>query len=238
MDYLYFLRRRTAFIRRFYTDAASAFIERKHKIDQGVEPFDHSHVEEYDEPPFLDEWLEAEEALDVLGQSCISMLSSSLQLYIVEWISELRARAGVKQLADLGVGLPEDAAYRKAFKKGWINGYRLYIARLGIDWKAGPSDLTLLEEIVLARNMVQHPVDITSVRARQSKANATKGTRGFFADEFELALFDQSRFGHFVRPVRLNVTQDKLFAAVDEVDRFCEWLNAQHPIRRSSRGGR
>ena len=236
MNYLYFLRERTRFIRQFYTDAATPFIERKRKIEDGEDPFDASYGFESDEPPFLDEWVEAGEALDVLGQSCVSMLSSSLHLYIQEWISELVARAGVKQLRDLGIGLPADAAYKAAFKKGWINGYRVYCSKLSVDWSQGPSDLTLLEEIVLARNSVQHATDITSVRARQSAHDTRKHPRGFFADDLELAMF--SRFQHIesVRPVRLNINQDKLFAAVDEVERFCEWLNAQHPMRRSSSG--
>jgi len=234
VNYLYFLQQRTHFIREFYADAASVFIERKRKIAQGEEPFDHGYGE--DEPPFLDEWAEAEDALDVLGQFCVSMLSSSLHLYIGKWISELRMRAGVKQLADLGVGLPEDVAYRTEFKKGWINGYRVYCAKLGVDWKTGPSDLTLLEQIVLARNTVQHSTDITSVRARQSTTDATEHPKGFFADESELAMFDHSRIGHLFRPVRLNVTEEKLVAAVDEVDRFCEWFDTQHPMRRPSNG--
>ena len=233
MDYLHFLRKRTDFIRQFYVEAASPFVERKRKIEQSEEPFDQTHGAEEDEPAFLEEWGEADEAIDVLGQFCISMLSSSLHLYIEEWISELVARAGAKQLSDLGIGLPADATYKVEFKKGWINGYRVYCAILGVDWTKGPSDLTILEQIVLARNTVQHSTDITSVRARQSEHDATKQPKAFFADALELAMFDRSSIGHFIRPARLNVTQDKLFAALDEVKRFCEWLNAQHPMRRS-----
>lgn len=233
MDYLYFLGERTRFIRQFYTDAATPFVERERKIEEGEEPFDPADGAESDEPAYLDEWIETRDALDVLGQSCVSMVSSSLHLYMEEWISELVARVGVKQLADLGIGVPTDAAYKAEFKKGWINGYRVYCAKLGVDWSQGPSDLTLLEEIVIARNTVQHSTDITSVRARQSAHDATKHPRGFFADDLELAMFNRSSIGQFVRPVRLNITQDKLFTALDEVERFCEWLNGQHPMRPS-----
>jgi len=163
------------------------------------------------------------------------MLSSSLHLYIEEWISELVASAGVQQLADVGVGLPVDAAYKAEFKKGWINGYRVYCAKLGVDWTKGPADLGLLEQIVLARNVVQHSPDITSVRARQSTHDATRHLKGFFADELELAMFDRSSIGHFMRPARLNVTQEKLLAALEEVERFCEWLYAQHPMHAARR---
>lgn len=230
VDYLYFLRARTRFIRHFYTEAAAPFVEVRRKIEASEEPFDRASGEEDSEPPFLNEWMEAGEALDVLGQASISMLSTSLHLYIRQWITELIERAGVKQLTDLGIGEPEDDAYKPQFKSGWISGYRAYCARLGVDWNAGPSDLTLLEQIVLARNTVQHSDDITSVRARQSKG--AKYPSGFFADALELAMFDRSSIGRFVRPVRLDISQDKLFAALDEVEGFCEWLNGQHPMRR------
>jgi hypothetical protein len=39
MDCLYFLRKRTDFIRAFYADASAPFTERKRKIEAGEEPF-------------------------------------------------------------------------------------------------------------------------------------------------------------------------------------------------------
>lgn len=34
------------------------------------------------EPPFLNEWIEADESLLVLGYACISMLAASFHLYL------------------------------------------------------------------------------------------------------------------------------------------------------------
>jgi len=93
VDYLYFLRQRTRFIRQFYPDASSPSLDRRRRIEDAEEPFDTYQYDEIEEPPFLEEWIDAGEALDVLGQSCISMLSSSLHLYIQEWISDLVKRA-------------------------------------------------------------------------------------------------------------------------------------------------
>lgn len=235
MDYLYFLRERTRFIRRFYTDAAGPFIERRRKIENSEPPFDAAPAFEADEPPFLDEWMDASDCLDVLGQSCISMLATSLHLYIQEWVSELVARATEKQLREHGIGLSTDATYKAAFKRGWITGYRAYCAALGVDWSDAPSDLALLEEIVLARNSVQHATEITSVRAREGAKKPVKHP-GFFADPLELAMFSQLRHSESLRPVRLNITQEKLFAAIDEVEQFCDWLDGQHPMRVSASG--
>ena len=155
MEVLFFLQRRTKFIRAFYEEASFPFTERKRKIKAGEYPFKPPYSECYD-PPFLSRE-EADEALDVLGQMCISMLSSSLQLYFKESVSELHRRYSGESLAKAGIGRPED--YKATFKnEGWINGYRVYSReQLAIDWTKSPSNLNLLEEIVLARNRAQHP---------------------------------------------------------------------------------
>jgi hypothetical protein len=216
MDYLYFLRDRTRFIRAFYDEAAAGFIERKRKIEAGEEPFAPSYSFEADEPAFLDEWCEADESLDVLGQMCISFLAGSLQLYLKE------------ALADRRVVPSEDT--KAAFKQGWINGYRaVFRGQLGIDWTTGPSNLAILEEMVLARHRAQHPESITTLRVAQSAKDAIKYPRGFFADEFELAAATRRDppLTDDVRPLRLNVTREKLCTAIDEVERLCDWLNGQ-----------
>ena len=140
----------------------------------------------------------------------------------------IRTTVGSKVLAD---HVPEDDAYKPAFKKGWLNGYRVYCGRLGVDWSSAPSNLDLLEQIILARNTVQHPEDITSVRAPPHEKVAGLYPRGFFADALELAMLDSLRGTRFIHPVRLGITHDNLRAALDEVDGFCEWLDAQHPLR-------
>ncbi|KXK32895.1 MAG: hypothetical protein UZ01_00317 [Candidatus Brocadia sinica] len=91
MEVLFFLQIRTKFIRAFYAEASFPFTERKRKIEAGEDPFKPLY-NEGGEPQFLKEWEEADEALDVLGQMCISMLSSSLQLYLKESVNDLHGR--------------------------------------------------------------------------------------------------------------------------------------------------
>ncbi len=117
LDYRYFLRNRTGFLKRFYTGASEPFVDRQRKIEAHEAPFDAEPAYEDSEPPFLEEWIEAGEALDVLGHMSISVLASSLQLYIREWLSD-RTR-GTEQ------AINEDPTLKAAFKKGWINGYRM-----------------------------------------------------------------------------------------------------------------
>src|SRR6266853_4271565 len=183
MNYLYFLQKRTQFIREFRADASLGFTERKRKIEAGEEPYEPHADYEDDEPPFLDEWMRAEEALDVLGQMCISLLATSLHLYLKEWINDPYRRTART------AGRPEDN--KEAFEQGWINGYRVFFRnQLRIDWDKGPANLALLEEIVLARNRAQHNEDITTFRVEQSERDAAKYPRSFFADDRELELVD------------------------------------------------
>ena len=216
MDVLFFLQLRTKFIRDFYIEASFPFTERKRKIEVGEEPFVPPYSEE-GEPAFLDEWEQADESLDVLGQMCISMLAATLQLYIKESINELHSLYGTD------VGRPEEN--KATFKHGWVNGYRvLFRERFNIEWEKGPSNLGLFEEIVLARHRFQHPETISSLTVYQSDHDAAKHPRSFFADEAEMRFFADDELAEFVRPCRLSVTKEKLFAAIDEVDQFCAWL--------------
>ncbi len=223
MEVLFFLQMRTKFIRTFYEEASIPFTERKRKIEAGENPFEPPYSECYD-PPFFKEWEEADEALDVLGQMCISMLSSSLQLYLKESVNELHGRYTSESLTKAGIGRPEDN--NAAFKEGWINDYRVYFRdQLAIDWANAASNLNLLEEIVLARNRAQHSECIATLQIQQSDRDASKYPRSFFADELEMKLLggDQAQ-DELVRPWRLNVTKERLLTAVDEVGRFCSWI--------------
>src|SRR5262249_48212846 len=234
MDVNAFLRIRTKFIRDFYTETSSSFAERIRKIEAEEEPFQPPVVDENsvrDEPPFFSEWYDAKESLNVLGQMCISMLSSALQLYLKECINELHRRYGTKALAKFGIGRPEEnkAAFKK---KGWINGYRVFFRdKLRIDWNNAPSDLKLLEEIVLARNNIQHPARIDRLSAQHWEYNPKEYPRSFFADEDEMKMIAVDPLHHGSGdPLsgdppflwRLDISKDKLWQAIDEVEKFCE----------------
>lgn len=232
MDYLAFTKLRTEFLRFYYSSSASPFLEMRRKIEACETPFQWPPGYEDAEPPFLGEWEDAGNALDLLGQSVASFLSATLRLYIEHWVEEVRRRAGDAQLIAAGVGVPRDAANAPAFKKGWLQGYRSYCEKLHVNWADCPADLTLLEELALARNAVQHPTDITSMRVRQTKGDADRNPRGAFVDPVDLVLNENTARGsRFLRPPRLDFSAGTLANAFDAVDAFCEWLDEQHPMR-------
>ncbi len=157
--------------------------------------------------------MEAEESLQVIGRTCISMLSASLHLYFKTW--------------ERSVGIRVDDSYKSDFKRGWFNGYKAYFNRqFGVDFAKCPCNLTLLEELALARNRVQHPESITLQSSHYSEDDLKKLPSPFFVDERDrelLAEMDERERGWLLPPT-IHVSQKKLEAAISEVSRFAEWL--------------
>lgn len=213
MNVLFFLKRRTAFIRKFYQNASLAFEETKRKIEVQEEPYIPLYSED-SEPPFLEEWIEANESLDVLGLTCVSMLAASFQLYL--------------QTRDTELGLKCGEVHKGEFKQGWINGYRAcFREQLGIRWEESPANLHLLEEIVLARNRAQHPEFIARDSLTYSKSDAKKLPRIFFVDDIDMKMLSLAGGleGSWILAPTVRVTAEKLHTAIAEVEKFCDWLD-------------
>ena len=158
--------------------------------------------------------MEAEESLQVLGRTCISMLAAVFHLYFKAWEHRL--------------GIPVDNSLRSVFKhKGWLNGYNAYFARhFHIRFEDSPIDLCVLEDIVLVRNRAQHSELITMDTVYYSDTDLKKLPHPFFIDEREACLFSDTEEGErtllIAPPIR--VTAEKLSFALSEVEKFSEWL--------------
>ncbi len=212
MDVRYFLKQRVEFIRQFYVISSAAYIERKRLIEAEEEPFIPPYSED-PEPAFLDEWLEAEESLQVLGRTCISMLAAIFHLYFKTWERQ--------------IGIPVDASFKADFKTGWLNGYKAYFARhFHVRFEDSPTSLAVLEEIVLVRNRTQHPGSITMDSSHYSDSDLKKLPHPFFIDENDASLFSETEEGErdWIMAPPIRVTAEKLFAALSEVESFAEWL--------------
>lgn len=216
MDVLWFLKKRVAFVRQLYETASAPYVDRKSKIEREEEPYVPPYSED-PEPAFLSEWLEADESLQALGHSCLSMLAASLQLYFRAWERE--------------AGCPIDASLKPVFgKSGWLEGYRQHFHdRLGIDLKSGPVEFDLLHEVVLARNRIQHAESIVHSRTTFSESDLQKVKHPFFLDESERELLTEPEadgLRWFLEP-SVHVTAEKLLSTLDAVVRFCEWFEEQ-----------
>jgi len=72
MDVDYFLKVRTVFVRNYYLTAVAPFEAIKRKIENGEPPYEPACSEGDDEPPFLEEWLNAETGAQIVGRKTAS----------------------------------------------------------------------------------------------------------------------------------------------------------------------
>lgn len=215
MDTLYFLKSRTGFIRFFYAQGAKGFVETKAAIEEERPPFDGPPYNEDGEPAFLDEWLDANAALQVLGMACVSMLSDTLKLYF-------------KTLQERVVGF-SFGDRRSAFREGFVPAYLAALGEnLDTDWSDCPVDRALIEQVVLARNRGQHGEDLTSFTVTHDRATLDKHPRPFFVGEGDvLALTSEpSSLASLLMPT-IKVSAEGLEHAIAEVEALASYIEGR-----------
>lgn len=212
MDVLWFLQERTKFIRRYYETAGAPFREIIRKIEAEEAPYEPPYSED-GEPPFLTEWGDASTSLEILGATCISMLSESLKLYFSTWDRMLGAGCQKR--------FPDSFSAKKG--KGFVNGYRdCFGAILNTDWSDCPADFAILEQIVLARNAAEHPVDLAFLHLNHHRDLQEKFPTPVFIDDFEKRLIETDQQ---VWPrLKLVVTEEALSEAIRQVELLGEWI--------------
>lgn len=221
MDAAFFLRLRTRFIRRYYSTGIGPFREIQRKIDAEESPFDEpppSFDPEYGEPAFLEEWIEADEAAQVVGQSAVSLLSDSLKLYF----KALEQQLGFRLSAE---------GKTTARRDGFLAAYKGALGELlETDWTNCPVRFDVIEQIVLARNRAQHGEHLSILGARHDPKTLTKHRDLIFASEGELRMWvdDGADPDTWLAP-RLEVTEESLGAAITEVEKLADWVEERIP---------
>ena len=213
MDVMAFLKIRTAFIRQFYSNSAESFLERIRLIEGAIPPFEPPYSED-GEPPLMEEWSEAQESLDLLGATCVSMLSETLKLYFQTWEQKLRLSCQVENKA--------------VFKKrGFVAGYLVCFGKkLESDWSDCPADLELLEQIAHARNDAQHHKDITSLRLYHNPKVQERHASPFFLSDAERRMIGEEDYREmpWSRGLTLTVSREALLEAINQVEIFADWI--------------
>ena len=210
MDLLHFLIRRLELIKGLYESAIVPFEEMKRKIEAGEEPYVFTGDPEHwdGEPPFLEEWQDADESVMVIGHWCLCMVQSSLNTYLRDLIGP----SGCLHWN------PEALAQLRGTKKGksWFERYRLlFLEDLGIDWAKGPVALTDLEQLNLTRDDLIHNVDMMSFSVARDEKHAARFPSGLFTDELWRGLNIE----------RLRIDKKQLAHACALVRDFCAWLD-------------
>lgn len=216
MDVLFFLKQRTSLIRHFYETASVPFLDLKRKIEGGEHPFEPPYSE-YGEPPFLEEWLQADVELELLGRTCVSMLSDSLKLFFGTWERTMWAEP------------PCQKCFPGDFRKGFLAGYLVCFGKaLNVERKDCPADLEVLEQVILLRNRSQHPEVITSLDVSHDESTRKRYPSPFFArpSERETGSKSDSAASVFLDS-SAHVSRDNLFTAIRQVELLAAWMDGQ-----------
>ena len=222
MDVSYFLKERTKLIRYIFENGEQPFREIQRKIGAEEEPFIPPYSED-SEPAFVAEWMDAEAAVELLGLSCISMLSDSIKLYFNTLQSEIGFVFTPEEQK------PQKEKGVKVSKPGFVemNAFALGVI-LDTDWVDSHVDFGLVEQIVLARNRVQHGEYLTSFRVQHDPNTMNKFSRPYFISEAEERDWNErdGDVDSFFKP-HVEVGRDKLFAAIKEVEKLADYVDSQ-----------
>ena len=215
MDLVFFLKDRLQFAKYFFTNASKPFIETVAAIENEEPPF----VPEYDEsgePPYLQEWQDAKTGLESVGLTALSMVASSLQLFLNDWVSYRHERRS-------------DSKYKRKNAKGWFHAYCKIFEDVGLNMEECPADLKLIEQAVLARNRGQHPEILTMLQTNHSKSDLEKYPSPYFVSEADQKVinFDNGELSWWLSP-NVYVDEVKLGAVIADVEKLCEWLESDY----------
>lgn len=206
MDLLWGLKDKLSFVTWMYDEAVLPFAEMKRKIETSEGEFDESGLDPDDfggAPPFLEQWQNASEALNVLGQACLSLVKCALTEYL-----------------DGCIMLAKHGKPQKKGRESWFEAYRRFFGeRLGIDWGTSPVDLRLIEEINLARNAIQH---------EGKEFGMDRYHEGNYHLRFPDSVFlDTTLLKFLPRAARVSVDSDALRLAMTRVTEFCSFVEEE-----------
>jgi hypothetical protein len=216
VDAVYFLKQRTNFIRYYYDTALAPFKGVQSAVENGKPPFDDPPYSEDPEPAFLDEWMDAEAATRILGITCVSMLSDTLKLYF-------------EALQHRVIAFDFVEPKKNAFEKGFVDAYFSVLGPiLDTDWSDWPVDLSIFEQVVLVRNRGQHPESLSSLGVDYDVNMLKKHPITFFATDEERETWAAAGDpASLFMMGEIQVTKDRLFAAISEVEKLAEWIDGR-----------
>lgn len=204
MDIELFTKERIKFTKYFYENGCLPF----EKIMDLIEKEQLPYVPVYDEsgePQFIFEWLRARDGVESVGLAAVSMFSSSLQIYMNAWLDRF-----------------EVPLAKRSGKKGWFDALKREMGSCGVDFTSCDLDLDVLEQLVLARNRVQHADDITSNTVAHLPKELARFPSPVFVDSKDPSL-SKSWFGS----PRVYVDRLKIDETAALIENFCEWLETE-----------
>lgn len=161
MDLSYWMRQRTDIIRLFYDKGRVPFEQLKRDIEEEVRPWEPPYFNpETDdpEPPFLAEWMQADQTRELVGMLAVSLLADTLSLYFTELEREI------------GIAFVDPKERAALFKLGKVEAYRQIIEHvMGETFSMCPVRFDVIEQVILARNDFAHGQDFVSFQTTHNE---------------------------------------------------------------------
>ncbi|MCU8004386.1 hypothetical protein [Shewanella sp. SM96] len=215
MELVFFIKNRLKFATYFFDNASQPFVHIISVIEKEEPPFV-PVSDESREPQYLQEWQDARTGFESVGLTALSMVASSLQLFLNDWVRYRLEKRGEPQ-------------YKRKHKKGWFHAYRTILEDVGLDLASCPANLALIEQAVLARNRGQHPEALTMLQTIHSKSDLEKYPNPYFVSETEKRVIEQDNgeLSWWLSP-NVYVDESKLNTVISEVEKLCEWLEEEY----------
>ena len=207
MQRLEILQNKLKFIRWFFEQTTTPFAETKRKIESREYPYDFNDLsEDASESPFTMVWMDAEDAINLQGQLCLSLLQRSLMEYLEDTVKLNRSAPPSKG-------------------KNWFENYRKWFFAKGVDWNSSTACLTLIEEMTMARNRVQHgsPDDSHNLIKKLDQNYHARFPDAVFKNSLHACIFNG--FGPKLHPIEL--TKEKLERTIEEISKFSTFIEKQ-----------
>jgi len=212
VDYFAMLKDNLQFLKWFYEQSVAPFKDIKRKIDAQEDPYISRGDYESEEPPFLSEWLDADDALKLQGQSCLSLLQRSFREYLDSTVTRH----------------PETRPEKKG--NWFVNYKRWFLEEAAVDWDKSPVPLDRIEELTIARNCVEHGsgsiYDAHRLVKEQAENYHDRFPDAMFASEFERTLWKEAGDP---QPVTIELTPEKLDSAIANILAFATFIEEKLP---------
>jgi hypothetical protein len=198
------------FIGRFYNAAAQPFETTKRKIEVREEPFvPSSALEDCGHEPYEIEWMEADDCLCVLGNCALGLVEKALHDYLREFVERSGGRKPMKK------------------KGSWFDRFCHFLEEhTTLSWTNSPVSRDQIEQINLSRNDISHHPVIDRIQPRQTDYHFGKYPMSRFAAEWDIKVMSGEQ-GKPEFPLILDITSEKLTAAIADVRQFCAFVEAQ-----------
>jgi hypothetical protein len=214
MDVDFFFKLRTDFTRKFYDEAVRPFLQKQKLIEAEEEPYVPPYSED-GEPSFLQEWIEADTSIQIVGRTAISLLSESLKVYFIQWEKLL--------------GIQRSKFFEDEFKKKgyWSSYRRCFAAAYAIDWTKCPADSEIIEQIAIARNLSQHAGRNTQLSICHPRNLRERFPKPIFVSDLEKNLEGDDLATLSWLGSNLIITRDALLEAIRQAELLVDWLEPQ-----------